>query len=86
MIMNKNTVHIKYYFLMSVMLITGLIVMLSLQGNKEMQIGVLFTLAVGYVALALAHQHVHHRINAAIVLEYALFGVLGIIIALLYFK
>lgn len=86
--MNKKNItnHFKYYFLLAIVQVTGLIVLLSLQGQKELQIGVVFTMTAAYLALAIAHQHLHHRLSMAVVLEYTLFGVFGIIISLLYFK
>lgn len=86
MIKKNIAAHFKYYFLLAIVQSAGLVVLLSLYGQKELQLWVIFTMTGAYLSLSIAHQYLHHRLSAAVVLEYMLFGVFGIIIALLYFK
>ncbi len=86
--MNKKNIpaHFKYYFLLGIVQTVGVIVLMSLGNRKELQLAVVFTMTAAYLAMAIAHQHLHHRLSTAVVLEYMLFAVFGIIISLLYFK
>jgi hypothetical protein len=78
--------HIKYYSALLVMQIIGFFAILSLTGNHDLQIGIIIISTIGYVAWAILHQRLEHRLTSKVVIEYMLFGVFGIIVSLIFFK
>lgn len=78
--------HLNYYLALLVMQIIGLFVILSLTGNRELQVAVIIISTIGYVVWAILHQYLEHSLTTKIVVEYVLFGLFGIVAALLFFK
>jgi hypothetical protein len=85
--MKKHLIpHIKYYTILGFIQIIALIVLISLTGNKSLQIAVILTSGFSYIVLAILHHHLHHSLSSKIVLEYVLFGIFGTVVSLLYIK
>jgi hypothetical protein len=68
------------------MQVAGFFVLLSLSGNRDLQIDVIITTSIGYVAWAILHQYLEHSLTPKIVVEYVLFGTFGVIVSLLFFN
>ncbi len=79
-------VHLKYYITLLCMLVLGIILLLRLGDNRQLQIAVILMLALGYIVWGILHHYIHHDLTWKITLEYILFGVFGVIVCLLYFK
>lgn len=85
--MKKNLLkHLKYYAALFVMQIIGFFVLLSLSGNKDLQIAAIIISGIGYIAWAILHQYLEHSLTIKIVVEYLLFGTFGTVASLLFFK
>lgn len=78
--------HIHYYVALLVMQVIGFLVMLSLNGNHDLQITMIIVSTIGYVAWAILHQRLEHNLTSKIVVEYMLFGAFGIIVSLFFFR
>lgn len=75
--------HIWYYAGLVIVLSISFLLILQTSYDKNIQMGIGLIMAFFYVGWALLHHVVHHDIHIKIVLEYVLFGVLGI--SILYF-
>lgn len=85
--MKKNhKKHINYYAVLIIMLFLVIFMLLSLSGYKDIQLIFIAFAAAAYIVWGLIHHWLEHSLNSKIVLEYLLFGLLGLIISLFYFK
>jgi hypothetical protein len=80
--------HIGYYAASVGVMILGLLLIVLAGGNRQTQMFSLLAITLFYVVFALLH-HIHdHDLTPKIVIEYSLFGSLGLAIAMfaLYFN
>lgn len=78
--------HFRYYLILAIMQLACFSLLISLSGRRNLQIAVIFTSTISYVAWAIIHHYREHSLNKKIVLEYVLFGIFGIVSSMLYFQ
>lgn len=82
----KEKNHLAYYFLLSAVLIGGLILVFSASQDRAMQMLLVLGMAFSYVVIGVIHHLINHDLVAKIVIEYVLVASLGIAAAFFIFK
>jgi hypothetical protein len=80
--------HVTYYGSFAIIQILGLILIILAKGDRQTQMFSVLALSVFYVVFAILHHAHDHDLTPKIVIEYALFGSLGLTFAMfaLYFN
>ena len=88
MIKDRFKNHIGYYLAFSGVAFLGLLLIYLSTGDRRTQMFAILVLTVFYVVFALFHHLHEHDLTPRIVIEYALFGSLGLTFAMfaLYFN
>ena len=76
--MKKFKKHLAYYISLAVILLLGLILVVVSAPNIRFQSIVLLLTVIFYIVWGLFHHFVNHEITSKIVIEYILFGLLGV--------
>lgn len=79
----KTRKHMHYYLLVGFIQIIGLVIILNLGGNKQLQLAYIVLISCMYVLWGVIHHKIHHDLHTKVVVEYILMGSLAI--ALMYF-
>jgi EamA domain-containing membrane protein RarD len=82
--MEKN--HTVYYICLTVILLAGVAVIISLSPDKQAQMVALVGLSIVYAAFGLIHHALLHNLVGKIVVEYILIAILGIAMALFIYR
>lgn len=69
--------HLLYYGALSLILVMGTL-FIGLTSNTQQQITMVTMMTFFYIVIGLLHHHIHHDLSIKIVIEYILFGALGI--------
>ena len=83
---NNHISHLLYFMSQAVMLGVGLLLILSSSYDSQIQILAIFLTTFFYVFLGILHHGVHHNLTARIMVEYILFGALGLTCILLILR
>lgn len=78
--------HLGYYLVFGVVQALGLILIISLAGNRQIQLAAVFAMTIFYFVFAIVHHLLDHDLNAKIVVEYALMGCFGLVVSLILFN
>jgi hypothetical protein len=80
--------HIRYYIAFAGVQLLGLVLITLAAGDRQTQMFTVLALTVFYFIFAILHHMHDHDLTAKIVIEYALFGSLGLTFAMyvLYFS
>lgn len=87
MMKDKFKNHIVYYAAFAGVMALGLVLIVLSRGDRQTQMFALLALTLFYVVFALLHHMHDHDLTPKIVIEYSLFGSLGLSLAMvaLYF-
>ena len=69
-----------HYFVLAVILLGGIFMFFSSQGNTGIQLIVGTITAISYILWGIIHHLINHDLNVKIVIEYILIGVFGLTI------
>ena len=78
--------HLGYYFVFTLVQILGLILIISVAGNRQIQLTAILAMTLFYFVFAVTHHLLDHDLSAKIVVEYALMGCLGLTVSLILFN
>lgn len=78
--------HLGYYIVFTLVQVLGLILIISVAGNRQIQLTAILAMTCFYFIFAIAHHLLDHDLNAKIVVEYALMGCLGLTVSLILFN
>lgn len=78
--------HFGYYFLMSTILIAGLVITWRLGPDKNLQMISFMVLSIIYAAVGIVHHFLDHDLVGKIVIEYILIAGLGMAASFFIFK
>ncbi len=85
--MSKNLRHhLTYHLSLAVLLLLGIFITLQVSYDRKLQIQAIAATAFLYVAWGIAHHVLEHDVNAKIVIEYILMGVLGLTISVFFIQ
>lgn len=85
--MKKNfKKHIGYYIAFALLQLLGLSLVVITSGNRQLQFAAIFLTTFFYFIFAIVHHMLDHDLTSKIVIEYALFGSLGLAVSLMIFK
>ncbi len=75
-----------YYVSFAIIQSIGFVFVLLTAYDKQVQLLIITLTTFFYIIWALAHQYIHHHLNAKIMVEYILIGTLGVAVSLLLFN
>jgi len=78
--------HIGYYIVFTLVQVLGLVLIISVAGNRHIQLAAILVMTLFYFIFAITHHLLDHDLNAKIVVEYALMGCLGLTVSLILFN
>lgn len=79
----KSKKHMYYYLAAGLIQIVGLLLIMNVGGNRQIQLAYVVLISLFYVGWGILHHKIHHDLHTKIVLEYIVMATLGI--ALMYF-
>ncbi len=77
--------HLWYYVSFAIIQLLGLLLVLLVAYDKQLQLMAIFITTIFYILWSLAHQYIHHHLNVKIATEYILIGALGLTISFVFF-
>lgn len=78
--------HLGYYIVFTLVQVLGLILVISVAGNRQIQLITILAITLFYFVFAIVHHILDHDLNAKIVVEYALMGAFGLTVSLILFN
>jgi len=82
----KFRAHRNYYIVLAGMQISGFILVLFAHSDKQLVFSYVIISTLFYILWAYIHHFIHHSLNAKIVLEYIVMGVLGIAVMFFFLR
>ncbi|RJR30108.1 hypothetical protein C4564_00935 [Candidatus Microgenomates bacterium] len=82
MIKKSHARHIPHYLPLVGMFTAGILAFLFFSYDKQFQVGVAVSLAIGHVTWGIVHHTIHRDLSVGIVLEYMSVAVLGLVVVL----
>jgi hypothetical protein len=77
--MHKNLKHLSHYFSLITIFAAGIIGFYAFSYDRSFQLSVLIALALSYISWGIIHHTIHKDICLAIVLEYIVVAILGVV-------
>ncbi len=80
--MQKSLKHLSHYFSLITIFAAGIIGFYAFLYDRSFQLSVLIALALSYISWGIIHHTIHKDICLAIVMEYVVVSILGLVLIL----
>ena len=80
--MQKSLKHLSHYFSLITIFAAGIIGFYEFSYDRSFQLSVLIALALSYISWGIIHHTIHKDICLAIVMEYVVVSILGLVLIL----